>query len=411
MIGAIKKSFNLEELLAAGSVVAHFQPIISIKERTVVGVEGLCRGVHPHTGELIPPLTLFKLAAKQRLLIDLDRLCRRRVLEQFKFWRGDRNELVLWLNLESSLFDMGLGGSNHLVDLVREIEIDPGRIVIELVESRVNQAEALKRFAQCYKKFGFLLALDDVGQGHSNLSRVPLVKPDSIKIDRSLISSLDTELHKQEVVRALVGMAHGIGALAVAEGVETGEEALTALELGVDFMQGFYFAKPKPLTDHWDHHIQDQIIQVARSFGSITQKAAEQKRQRHMHYEKVVDHLAEQLTWVEAKDFQRVLDELIGLHSSLGCLFMLNLDGIQVTETIFNPGNTGGRRKALFRPAMLGSDMSLQSYYLMSRSDRRKHITAPYISMATGNCCITISQRIHDSSGQPFILCADFELT
>ena len=88
------------------------------------------------------------------------------------------------------------------------------------------------------------MVLDDVGAGHSNLDRIPLFRPDVIKIDRSLITGVDGDFYKQETFKSLVSLSRRIGALVVAEGIETEAEAVTALELGADLLQGFFLGRP-----------------------------------------------------------------------------------------------------------------------------------------------------------------------
>jgi len=95
------------------------------------------------------------------------------------------------------------------------------------------------------KSYGFSVALDDVGTGHSNLERIARIKPDIIKIDRCLIHDLDQERYRYIVVRSLRNLAQSIGALVLAEGLETEGEALAALDLDINLHQGYYYAKPE----------------------------------------------------------------------------------------------------------------------------------------------------------------------
>ena len=91
---------------------------------------------------------------------------------------------------------------------------------------------------------GFLIVLDDVGSGHSNLDRIPFIKPDLLKVDRTLIARIDTDYHKRGTLKSLVDLGRKIGALVVAEGVETEGEAMVALELGADLLQGLCLGRP-----------------------------------------------------------------------------------------------------------------------------------------------------------------------
>ena len=109
---------------------------------------------------------------------------------------------------------------------------------MEFLEARLEDVGRFGALADALREHGFLVVLDDVGAGHSNLDRIPLFRPDVIKVDRSLISGVGDDFYKQETLKSLVNLSRRIGALVVAEGIETDAEAIVALELGVDLLQG-----------------------------------------------------------------------------------------------------------------------------------------------------------------------------
>ena len=182
---------ELDGILKSHSVTTHFQPMISIRERAILAVEALSRGVHPDSGLLIPPALLFSLAKSDDALLELDRLCRQESLENFARLGGGLGEQMLSLNLEASLLELGGQDSNYLLNSVRSLELEPGRVIVEIVESRVRDFNALQRFVKDYQRYGFLVALDDVGAGYVDLVRIAALKPDLIKIDRSLVKGMD----------------------------------------------------------------------------------------------------------------------------------------------------------------------------------------------------------------------------
>jgi EAL domain-containing protein (putative c-di-GMP-specific phosphodiesterase class I) len=135
--------------------------------------------------------------------------------------------------------------SGYLIDRVKAYSLNPGDIVIEINESRTDDMAALTNFVERYKRYGFIIALDDIGSGFSNLNRIPLLNPDIIKIDRFILRDMNCDHYKKEVFKSLVSLASNTGALVIAEGIETSHEAILAAELGADMIQGFYFAKPE----------------------------------------------------------------------------------------------------------------------------------------------------------------------
>ena len=236
--------FDIKTIIETESITSFFQQIFSIKSSAVVGVEALARAIDPVTWQYIPPSGIFEEAAKEGLTVDLDRLCRKTAIREFAPVASQNPNLLLFINLDTSILNDSTVGSNNILNTVKQYGIDPGRVVIEFIESKTNDPDALLRFIDTYRKYGFLFALDDMGTGHSNLERIPSIKPDFVKLDRSLIKGIDREYYKQELFDFFIKLAHKIGCLVIAEGIETKEEGLACLERGADLVQGFYFALP-----------------------------------------------------------------------------------------------------------------------------------------------------------------------
>ncbi|MFH1035455.1 MAG: EAL domain-containing protein [Pseudomonadota bacterium] len=399
---------DLGQLIAEQGVVCHFQPLLSMRSQSLLGVEALCRGVHPQTGKLVPPQRLFALAGDGELLIGLDRLCRQQALVAFRDLCQEHPNLILNLNFEAALLDQGVVGSGHLLGLVRRLGLDPGRIVIEIVESRVSDLKALERFVADHKGYGFLLALDDVGSGHSNLERIAIIQPDVLKIDRSLIGGLDRQYHKQEVTRALLNLAGKIGALVVAEGVEREEEALMALEMGVDVLQGYYLARPGPGLSGL-RRCEERARELAASFRRYTVEKIAAKKAQHRLYSQVMNDLCERLRGLDLQALDQRLSALVDLNPWLECLYVLDEQGIQLSGTACQASRLSRQRGAIFWPAARGSDQSLKHYYLLLKAGLERYVSDPYISRASGNLCLTISTWFKDAQGNRLVLCADFE--
>lgn len=401
-------AIDLAEIIQRESVITHFQPLITMRSQSILGVEALARGLDPDSGQLIPPGQLFDLATSDRLLIDLDRLCRKKALQEFRTLRDQSPGLVLSLNFEAGLLDRGVVGSGVLLRQVREAGLDPAEVIIEIVESRVADTSALESFVQRHRSHGFLVGLDDLGAGHSNLERVALIQPDVLKIDRSLISGLDRHYHKQEVTRSLLNLAGKIGALVVAEGVEHEEEALLALELGVDILQGFYLAYPRAAREPLDlcHH---RIRQLAASYRGYTVRKIAAKKAQHQVYGEVVQVLVQNLSGCARQELDQRLVELMTVHPALECLYVLDENGTQVSETVCEAKKLNRNRRGIFWPAARGQDQSLKNYYLLLKAGLEKYTSEAYISLATGNLCITISTWFPGATGSRFVLCADFD--
>jgi len=399
---------SIREIVEKSLVLVHFQPLVSIKRKAVIGFEALSRGVDA-AGGLISPAVIFQQAQAEGLVLELDRLCRQAALEAFAPEYARDPGLVLSINIDPSDIEAA-PGSNHLRDAVAARGIAPSNVSIEIVESRVGSLSTLERFTKTYRDYGFLITLDDVGVGHSNLDRVAHLKPDIIKIDRSLVSDIDKRYHQQQIVKSLVGLSHRIGALVIAEGIETEEEAVALLSLGLDVMQGFYFSRPGELAALPIEACLTRISRVSDCFRSFAATRMEGKRKRWKRYRELIDAILSGLASLAAGAFENYLANAVIEVPGLECAYVLDRDGKQITQTHCQMCLLNSQRKVIFQPAPKGADHSLKDYYLPISEEIRTYITEPYISFATGNLCQTISALFQNTLGGWHILCLDVDV-
>lgn len=401
------QQYDIYDIVSSNAVITFFQPIVSVKKRAVLGLEALSRGSFDGVTPHIPPNVLFSLAgADVDSRIELDRLCRFKAFESFQPLHQERRELLVSVNLDVAILDTPAAGSNHLLHQVEEAGINPNNIIIELIESRVQNTGALMQFIEDYREKGFLIALDDVGTGHSNLERIAALKPDLIKIDRSLISNVDRIFHKQEVVKALTALGNKLGALVLAEGIEREEEALKCLQLGLDVFQGFYFGKPG-LADSGIWNCLSKVHTVASHFKQSSIDLLNAQRGLFESYNVLLTDILGLLAHAPPDDFGTALASCITLHSHLECLYLLDAHGKQVTDTVCNPLIVSSNKRFIYHPAQRGADHSLKDYFLPISAGLTRFTTDAYVSMASGNLCSTISNVFTGMDGENYILCMD----
>jgi EAL domain-containing protein (putative c-di-GMP-specific phosphodiesterase class I) len=401
----------LHSLVEARRVTTHFQPIFSVRRKSVVGLEALSRGVGP-TGDLIAPATLFKLAAAEGIAGAVEDLCRESAVRNFQRLRARPDELLLFLNLDLTHMVKPSALSAELEALIRRPGLDPRNVGVEFLESRLDDVHRFGELATALRARGFLVVLDDVGAGHSNLDRIPLFRPDVIKIDRSLITGVDSDFYKQETFKSLVSLSRRIGALVVAEGIETEAEAVTVLELGADLLQGFFLGRPGAATafDNGGFERAAGCVEpLARAFkghmvGQINARKVEYRR-----FNLILNRILGELVGATAVEFDDVLLRQVGEDPKIDCLYVLDDAGVQVTETICGSGLTARPGGAMFRPAPRGTDHSLKEYfYVLMDVELPKYTTDPYVSLASGQLCRTISTCFRDAANdRTFVLCVD----
>jgi EAL domain-containing protein (putative c-di-GMP-specific phosphodiesterase class I)/GGDEF domain-containing protein len=230
------KIAELKSTLREGAVFIEYHPIIVTATQAIYGFEALARGTRR---ELRSPEVLFEVAEEANLLWELSRLLRRRAVEGI----ADRlkPDQFLFVNVDPHDFD---DPSFRELDL-QEFGIEGNRIVLEITErTAIKDYPRFQEYLAAFRARGFRFAVDDAGSGYAGLGSIANLAPDYIKLDISLISNIDTNFLKQNLVSTIVGFAESEGAKVIAEGVERREEFETIRQLGVHLTQGFLFHRP-----------------------------------------------------------------------------------------------------------------------------------------------------------------------
>lgn len=229
------------DILNNSSLTSYFQPIIKADDRSIYGYEALIRGVKAD-GSLMFPDDLFEKSRRNDLNFKLDRICRESALKTAAVKKIQQRVFINFL--PTSLYDPEFC-LRSTVKWAKQLEFDPKNIIFEVVETEsVEDKEHLIKILNFYKKEGFSVALDDVGEGYSSLNMLVDIRPDIIKVDRNIITDIDIDTLKQSTYRALYTLAKENGISVLAEGVETKEELEVIESIGVDYIQGYLFGKP-----------------------------------------------------------------------------------------------------------------------------------------------------------------------
>jgi hypothetical protein len=249
-----------------------------------------------------------------------------------------------------------------------------------------------------------------VGAGHSNLNRIPLIKPDILKVDRYLVQNIQGDSYKQEVLRSLVNMARRLGTLIIAEGVETEDEALCLLDMDVDMIQGYYFSKPHPFEEIDQKVIRDRIQGLVLSFKENHLRNVGLRRSRISRYYAALMEIQIELAKKEHKTLDDGLKFVAAKFPGVDTFYVLDEAGIQVTECLTQSQGRTHRNAVVFRPSAKGSDHTMKDYYYFLTEpgqNKTSFVTDPYLSMVTGRSCVTLSAPFKGVGGKKYILCLD----
>jgi EAL domain-containing protein (putative c-di-GMP-specific phosphodiesterase class I) len=226
-------------VLAEAEFWSVYQPIVSLDDRSVVAHEALLRGVVD--GREVGGGDLFFVAEQAGWLHRLDRIGRESAIAGAGSWLGD-DDLFINFNPTSIYRPQVCLASTERV--VHEAGIDPSQLVFEVVESHaVADRGHLVSILDHYRSLGWRVALDDAGAGWSSLSLLAAVRPDVVKLDKALVQELPDD-GARTVLRAVIDLAHQLGAVVVAEGIETERLAEEVTALGADLGQGWVFGRP-----------------------------------------------------------------------------------------------------------------------------------------------------------------------
>ena len=400
-------SFDIVDLIQKESVVTHFQPIISLKMKKTVGLEALTRGVCPETGKIISPVELFYSARLNNCDIELDRLCRRKAIENFS--KLDvRKDTLLFINLDGALLDrMDNISHSTTLEYARAHGVPAESVAVEIVESQIQNNENLNNAVQSFRKNGMFVVLDDFGALHSNLDRIVTARPDIIKIDRSLVDNVSENYYQQSIIRSIKDLAQKIGSLTLAEGVERVEDILTCYEMGIDLFQGYYFAKPMQASNSFIKCCEDKILSTTNSIKSYINCMIESNNITTQKNEKILDAVIDKVSDSGDVSNSKIFIDAVSDYNEIECIYLLNEDGIQVGPTYCNSTSVF-KLNPLFSPSVNETDHSLKDYfYYINNLKIDRFYTDPYISLATGYLCRTMSKKL-SFGGSDYILCIDF---
>lgn len=233
----------LVDVLENKSLTTYFQPIIQVADESIFGYECLARGVDK-AGQLISPGLLFELARRSDQLFYLDRYARENALKSAA--TKNIQEHVFINFIPTAIYNPELC-LRDTMRWARQLDYDLSKIVFEVVETeKIDSMEHLNIILNYYNRQGVKTALDDVGSGYSSLQAFAQLHPDIIKLDHSLMQDIDKTPLKASILTAILTVAHDNGIKVLAEGVETKEEYDCVKKAGVDYVQGYFIAKPHP---------------------------------------------------------------------------------------------------------------------------------------------------------------------
>jgi len=248
--GAIKRlqlETDLRVALELKQFRVYYQPIVSLRNHQIVGFETLSRWQRPEG--LIMPGEFIAVADETGIILPINQQLLYEACRQLRSWHAlfpADPPLTLNVNITPKQFAQP-NLAAQIGKTLQETGLDPSAVNLEITETiAMADADRSAVVLSELKALGVRLDIDDFGTGYSSLSRLQHFPVDRLKIDRSFISRMDTDVETREIVRIIVMLAHGLGLKVVAEGVETQAQADMLKDLDCELAQGYLYSRPVP---------------------------------------------------------------------------------------------------------------------------------------------------------------------
>ncbi len=232
---------HLTLILQQANIRIVLQPVISLRDGSILGYEALSRG--PEDSPLKNPDAMFGVASETGKLWELEQLCRTKALE--KVHQNDF-PYKLFLNVNASVIHDDKFKLGFTKEYLKSYNIDPSKILFEISEKNaISNLDGFRRTIDHYKSQNYEIAIDDAGAGYSGLNLITDVHPHYIKLDMQLVRNIDKDTYKKSLVTSLHEFCCLTNVALIAEGIETESEMRTLIEIGVQYGQGYFIQHPE----------------------------------------------------------------------------------------------------------------------------------------------------------------------
>ncbi|MBG0566291.1 putative bifunctional diguanylate cyclase/phosphodiesterase [Actinoplanes aureus] len=243
-------SNDLRQAIIRDELFLVYQPIVELPHGRLAGVEALVRWRHPEHG-LVSPAVFIPLAERDGQIMEVGRWVLEQVIHQTARWQreyGADAPTKVSVNVSARQLNEP-GFPAEMEALLSAAGLDPARLVVEVTETAVLGTGVALDVVRRLHELGLSIALDDFGTGQSSLSLLVDCPVTWLKVDKSFVDGVTSDSPQAVIVNGLIGITRGLRMQAVAEGVETAEQAEWLYQAGYRFAQGYHFARPMPASD------------------------------------------------------------------------------------------------------------------------------------------------------------------
>ncbi|WP_158236009.1 EAL domain-containing protein [Hydrogenovibrio sp. SC-1] len=371
-----------------------FQPVYSFSNQACVGVEALVRGRSLKTGFQVPVPECLSVPEGESSAVFNQKLNQMH-LHNWQALKLPNTWLFLNLDIQeiSNLEDLCVG------KLIADQELLGHEVVVEVVENEIVDEALFLQVIERLRQQGCLIALDDFGAGHSNIDRIWKVQPDIVKLDRGVLLEATRSARSESILRNLTRLIKQAGSVSLLEGVETKEQALLAMDVGVDLVQGYYFARPQPFLDQVKAG-QACLEDVTASYPAYLDEQKQMSNRHKATYHSLFETLADVVLFTELELKMARAAE----HSFVKRFYILDDQGYQVSEDSYQ--KTMSDCIDVLRKGK-GLCWRNRNYFMSAIAQPEAvFVSEPYRSLIDMQLCLTIS-KVVELAGSWYVACFD----
>ena len=246
-VNRLRLETDLRKALERGEFINHYQPIVAFPQGNIIGFEALARWQAPQG--MVSPAQFVGVANETGIILPMNRALLLQACQHLRQWQlqfPSPTPLSMSMNVSAREFDYPDLG-REIAATLRQTSLHPSQLQLEIMETiAMGDSEKAGDAMAKLKALGVRLSIDDFGTGYSSLSRLQGFPVDTLKIDRSFISQMESDRESLEMVRIIITLAHNFRLRVVAEGVETRGQAHQLQELGCELAQGYLYSRPVP---------------------------------------------------------------------------------------------------------------------------------------------------------------------
>ncbi|MCT4542867.1 MAG: EAL domain-containing protein [Vallitalea sp.] len=398
-------NIGIKRIIENESIDILMQVILSPHEDFAVGIEAFARGIDPNNNKLVNPNELFEQAKEEELTVELDKLCVKKALQEFTQIYIKNKSTILFINITDSFISYSIK-YDYLIECADKYGIPYQNIAIDLSNFDLYSVEEVEMFIDKYRAKGFYMSIDDIGQDYFNLDKLLLVNPDIIKINNFLLNKLPSKQYKNYLLKFISIIAHEMGMVVVAKGIENEKDLESSVQVGAQFVQGFFISKPSKLS-------YEEIDGIINSFKNKEKVKKYFCRKESNSNRSVITKLINFIDKIKGKidgfclgcedeTFKKIFNE----YSFIENCWILDMNGIQISDSYINKENFLTRNSSIFNISKKNMDYSKKDIYdRLVNTILDVWVTKPFHSLLTNNICLGVSKYIVDSKGKTFILC------